>query len=248
MTVAYTDSLDGVAAAELRGFFEGWPNPPSPETHLRTLRGSTHVWLARDGSDGPVIGFVTALSDGVLASFLPLLEVLPGHRGHGVGAELVRRMLVTLKGGLPQGAPTSPRLSNLVNFGLDVRLERMAEYRDACYTRYADDITFSHERDGSVCPRGTIDLARQILRVHGYTAHGRAKTSIRRRHQRQDVTGLVVNDGVRLPRKLRRRLRAIRHHIATGRPATLTEEQLRGWDAFESMVERASACSTVSAD
>jgi len=96
MTVVYTSSLDGVATAHLHGFFEGWPDPPSPETHLRILRGSSHAWLARDGADGSVVGFVTALSDGVLASFLPLLEVLPTHRGRGIGGELVRRMLDTL--------------------------------------------------------------------------------------------------------------------------------------------------------
>jgi RNA-directed DNA polymerase len=160
--------------------------------------------------------------------------------GWNAKAAALLTRLVTYDGGLPQGAPTSPRLSNLVNYGLDVRLAQMAERRSARYTRYADDITFSHEHDGSIRPRGTIDMARWLLRAHGYTAHGRAKTSIRRAHQRQSVTGLIVNDGVRLPRELRRKLRAIRHHVATGRPATLTEEQLRGWAAFEAMVARGS--------
>jgi GNAT superfamily N-acetyltransferase len=93
----YSDSLEGVTPADLAGFFEGWPRPPTPETHLSILQGSSHVWLAREPS-GRVVGFVTALSDGVLASFLPLLEVLPEHRGRGVGSELVRRMLDTLGG------------------------------------------------------------------------------------------------------------------------------------------------------
>ena len=44
------------------------------------------------------MGFVTATSDGVLTAFIPLLEVLPDHRGRGIGAELVRRMLGTLDG------------------------------------------------------------------------------------------------------------------------------------------------------
>ena len=48
--ISYTDSLDGISADHLRGgFFAGWPNPPSPETHLCVLHGSDHVWLARDG-------------------------------------------------------------------------------------------------------------------------------------------------------------------------------------------------------
>lgn len=152
--------------------------------------------------------------------------------------------LTTDRGGLPQGAPTSPRLANLVNYGLDVALERHASRRGATYTRYADDITFSFPKDTgptSRSTRGIIQVTRRNLRALGYEVH-HGKTTIRRRHQRQEVTGLVVNDGgVRLPREVRRRLRAIRHHHATGRPATLTEEQLQGWDAFEQMVETRAA-------
>ena len=94
--IRYTDSLDGDDAAALTGFFEGWPDPPTPETHLALLRGSAHAWLALD--DERVVGFVTATSDGVLTAFLPLLEVLPAYRGQGIGAELVRSMLGTLDG------------------------------------------------------------------------------------------------------------------------------------------------------
>ena len=77
---------------------------------------------------------------------------------------------------------------------------------------------------------------RYALSLRGYRMHGREKTSVRRRHQRQVVTGLVVNRKVALPRDLRRRLRAARHHLATGRPATYTGAQLQGWAALESMV------------
>ena len=94
--IRYTDSLDGVDATHLDGFFVGWPDAPSPATHLALLRGSAHAWLALDGER--VVGFVTATSDGVLTAFIPLLEVLPDHRGRGIGAELVRRMLGTLDG------------------------------------------------------------------------------------------------------------------------------------------------------
>jgi len=81
----------------LRGFFEGWAAPPNPEQHLQILRNSSHVVVARD-DDGTVVGFVTALSDGVLAAYIPLLEVLPAHRGRGVGTELVRRLLARFEG------------------------------------------------------------------------------------------------------------------------------------------------------
>ena len=90
--ITYTDDLAGVQPEQLAGFFEGWPNPPSPEAHLRILSGSSHVVLAT-ASDGQVVGFVTAISDGVLTAYVPLLEVLPSHRRQGIGTELIRRLL-----------------------------------------------------------------------------------------------------------------------------------------------------------
>jgi GNAT superfamily N-acetyltransferase len=94
--VWYSDSTVDLSERDLRGgFFEGWAAPPDPEQHLRLLQGSAHVVVARDDS-GSVIGFVNALSDGVLSAYVPLLEVLPAHRGNGVGTELVRRLMDTL--------------------------------------------------------------------------------------------------------------------------------------------------------
>jgi len=98
--IDYTDSLAGIGPEHLEGFFVGWPHPPSPETHLRLLSGSDHVVLARDVETGRVIGFVTALTDGVLSGFIPLLEVLPAYQGRGIGQELMTRMLDRL-GHLP---------------------------------------------------------------------------------------------------------------------------------------------------
>lgn len=98
MSIVYLDSLEGATAADLRGFFVGWPDPPSPETHYRMLAGSQHIALARDGESGPVVGFINAVSDGVLAAYIPLLEVLPAYQGRGIGGELVRRLLARLDG------------------------------------------------------------------------------------------------------------------------------------------------------
>lgn len=95
--VTYADSLDGVEPGHLEGFFVGWPSPPPPERHLALLAGSSHVVLARD-DDGRVVGFITAVSDGVLAAYIPLLEVLPEWQDRGIGTELVRRMLDRLSG------------------------------------------------------------------------------------------------------------------------------------------------------
>ncbi len=148
-------------------------------------------------------------------------------------ARLLTRM-TTHEGGLPQGAPTSPRLSNLMNYFLDVQLTRLAVRYRGVYTRYADDITFSFSRDRPRRVRGIIQKTRQILRRKGYKLN-RKKLRILRRHQRQTVTGLVVNEHPQLPRQTRRWLRAVRHHVRDGRPSTLTTDQLIGWMAFELM-------------
>jgi len=96
--ITYTVDLEGVAPARLGGFFQGWISPPSRETHLRVLKGSDHVVLAIDEETGNVVGFVTAITDGVLAAYVPLLEVLPKYQGRGIAKELIRRLREALRG------------------------------------------------------------------------------------------------------------------------------------------------------
>jgi ribosomal protein S18 acetylase RimI-like enzyme len=93
--IEYAESVGGIEAGQLEGFFVDWPTPPSPERHIELLLGSDHVVLARDGER--VVGFVTAISDGVLSAYVPLLEVLPSYQGEGIGSELMRRLLARLE-------------------------------------------------------------------------------------------------------------------------------------------------------
>jgi RNA-directed DNA polymerase len=149
--------------------------------------------------------------------------------------------LTTYEGGLPAGAPTSPRLANLVNVMLDARLAGLARREGATYTRYADDLTFSFARDDGAAVRRVIRVARRILWAERYELHLARKLQVRRRWERQLVTGLVVNDRVAIPRDRRRWLRAVEHHLANGRPATLTPDALTAWHGLELMVERQAA-------
>jgi len=95
--IHYTDTCAGVQPERLSGFFEGWPNPPTPETHLRILQASSQLVLAVEPPDH-VVGFATAISDGVLFAYISLLEVLPSHRRRGIGTQLVRQLLRQLEG------------------------------------------------------------------------------------------------------------------------------------------------------
>jgi GNAT superfamily N-acetyltransferase len=88
-------TLDGIDSAQLHGFFEGWPNPPTPETLHRLLAASYRISLAVE-EDGRVIGFAQAISDGVLTAFVPLLDVLPEYRQQGRGSALMRHLLAQL--------------------------------------------------------------------------------------------------------------------------------------------------------
>lgn len=95
--IRYVDSIEALTAENLQGFFLGWRNAPSPETHLELLKNSDAVVLAVEAETGNAVGFITAISDGVLSAYIPLLEVLPAHQKQGIGLELTRRILVKLK-------------------------------------------------------------------------------------------------------------------------------------------------------
>ncbi|MBT3200065.1 MAG: RNA-directed DNA polymerase [Phycisphaerales bacterium] len=177
-----------------------------------------------------------------IRDFFPSTDAARVHayfRGIGWDTEVVDLLvkLTTLDGGLPQGAPTSPRLSNLLNYLMDARLDGLARSQGGVYTRYADDMTFSFPTDKGNHKTAIVSATKDIVGEYGYRLHLRRKLSIRRSHQQQLVTGLVVNEKPALPRKLRRKLRAIRHRLETQGQATLTEQQLAGWDALTQMIE-----------
>ncbi len=92
--IEYHDDASRLGELTLDGFFVGWPNAPTSERHRELLAASGRVVLAVEG--GRVVGFVTAITDGVLSAYVPLLEVLPSYQGRGIGTELVRRVLAQL--------------------------------------------------------------------------------------------------------------------------------------------------------
>lgn len=139
---------------------------------------------------------------------------------------------------LPQGAPTSPGLSNAVCWRLDRRLSGLARRLDFRYTRYADDLTFSRvARPNPPEPRIGALLAgvTRIVSDEGFELHP-DKTRVQRPGRRQQVTGLVVNGSAapRVPREVKRTLRAALHRLTQGRPLPEGESpaRLAGLAAF----------------
>lgn len=113
---------------------------------------------------------------------------------------------------LPQGAPTSPALTNLICLRLDKRLSGLAATLGFTYTRYADDLTFSASGDAAGKTGTLLKAVDDIVKAEGFIIHP-DKTRIMRSHRRQEVTGLVVNDRVSVPRDTLRRFRALLHQI-----------------------------------
>jgi len=144
--------------------------------------------------------------------------------------------ICTAEGVLPIGAPTSPALLNRVLYKTDEILSKQARLKNCTYSRYADDLTFSGD-DQAV---GLIGVARKTISQIGLELDDK-KTNIFRRGRRQMCTGLVVNDKVNIPRRIRKRIRASVHAYELGKDLfwnadSVGESSLRGRLEFLKMV------------
>ncbi len=144
-------------------------------------------------------------------------------------AVLVAR-LCSYQGGLPQGAPTSAALSNIVLYGFDNVLDEFARSQGVRYTRYADDITFSGDTLEVI--ETAIDIASKELGKLGLKLN-QSKTRVFGPSSRKVVTGVVVNVWPQPSRLQRRRLRAVLHQAAA-RPEEYAERfhELNGRAAY----------------
>jgi ribosomal protein S18 acetylase RimI-like enzyme len=96
MRITYGSPTDALTESELSAFFVGWPRPPSNEQRRRVLEAASEVIIARNDL-GELVGFITAITDGVFAAYIPLLEVLPSAQRLGIGRSLVQHMLARLQ-------------------------------------------------------------------------------------------------------------------------------------------------------
>lgn len=80
LMIIYLDSLEGIVESQLdTGFFHRWPNPPTIKQLYQILNNSTYICLAMDTETNQVVGFINALSDKILTSYIPLMEVVPNY-------------------------------------------------------------------------------------------------------------------------------------------------------------------------
>lgn len=146
-----------------------------------------------------------------------VFKARPFNFGHDAASILAQAC--TYNGVLPQGAPTSPTLSNIIAASLDKKLVTLARKFKIQYTRYADDITFSFNQKppedlvrvidgGSSCE--ISDLLNEIIESCGFKVNTK-KTRLQPKTQRQEVTGLVVNNKVNINRDYIRITRSMIH-------------------------------------
>ena len=206
-----------VVKLDIRGFY--------PTVTMRRVKGL----LRRAGLTEQVATLVA-----LLATESPREEV----ETHGK-----KHFVATGPRSLPQGAPTSPSITNALCLRLDCRLSGLARKLGCRYTRYADDLTFSWHGKGKSDIGGLLRACRMIVRSEGFEIHTK-KTRVMRHGSRQRVTGLVVNAApgrppARVPRETVRRLRAAIKNRELGRPGKGESlEQLKGMAAFIMMTDR----------
>ncbi|MBL4886227.1 MAG: RNA-directed DNA polymerase, partial [Planctomycetaceae bacterium] len=146
---------------------------------------------------------------------------------------------------LPQGAPTSPAIANLVAYSLDIRLSGLTQSFGGNYTRYGDDMTFSGDWQFIKAMRLFLPLTQQIIRQERFVVNGR-KRKVLRRSKQQSVTGVVVNDKTNISRKSYDNLKATLHNCIKSGPDSQNREEhpnfhahLRGRVAFVQQLNRA---------
>lgn len=128
--------------------------------------------------------------------------------GYSPKASKMLSKVCCYNGCLPQGAPTSPKLSNIFFAKIDAELAAFAKLNDAIYSRYADDLTFSADHNIPLL-QNSVD---EIIKKYGFALNYEKSKSFYPGHPKR-ITGLVVQNGhVHVPKHFKRRLRQEIHY------------------------------------
>ncbi len=144
---------------------------------------------------------------------------------------------------LPQGAPSSPAITNLICHRLDLRFQGLAQKLGFNYSRYADDLSFSGASEGSKLVGQLLWSIHKIVKDEGFVVHPE-KIAVMRKGTQQRVTGIIVNEKVGIDRQMLRKFRALIHHIEQSGVQGKTwnnnnnlEASMRGYVNFVSMIK-----------
>ena len=136
-------------------------------------------------------------------------------------AAIILAQICCRNGSIPQGAPTSPIISNLICWKLDAQLQKLAHDNNCTYSRYADDITFSFTKSRKKLPINILQTnnvgevfvgldLKKIIEANGFKIN-KDKVRLQGRSQRQEVTGITVNKGTNLKREFIRKTGSMLH-------------------------------------
>ena len=143
--------------------------------------------------------------------------------------------ICTFKGYLPQGAPTSPVISNIVFKAVDEEITEICKKRKVIYSRYADDLTFSTNNKQYL-----IDLIKpitEIVKKHGFKINSE-KTRLYSGKRRMSVTGVILNSGrLTVGRDLKRNIRAGLYNVIVKNDKKINKKVLMGYISFIKDIE-----------
>lgn len=128
-------------------------------------------------------------------------KAFPEHR-YSEANRILLTLLCLYRDSLPQGAPTSPWISNIIMKDFDNTVGKWCDAHRIVYTRYCDDLTFS----GDFKPAEVIQFVKEALGEMGFYLNHK-KTVIARNGQRKNITGIVVNEKLNVPLAYRKKLR-----------------------------------------
>jgi RNA-directed DNA polymerase len=155
-----------------------------------------------------------------------------------IGAESTNLYQSRFIGSLPQGAPTSPALSNLVCLEMDTQLELLAQNSNATYTRYSDDLCFSFYDSDRNSVVQFKKMATKILWQHSFSEN-KKKTRIIPPGKRKILTGVVIDSGkTTIPKELRDRIRMHLHYAKiNGIPVHCKHKEFRSVIGFRNHIQ-----------
>ena len=121
--------------------------------------------------------------------------------------------LTCYKGALPQGAPTSPLIANMICNIMDIRIIKIAKKYRLDYTRYADDLTFSTNNKYFLNNYDKfLEDIKNVIHRSGFELNPK-KTRLLFSNSRQEVTGLIVNKKISIPKEYYKNTRAMAHSL-----------------------------------